>query len=126
MTILTRFGPQQMILMNLDGGEKHQLIGITSCAVEALDCRATDRRFDALPVPLLKLAPNGDLLIANEAARRLLLIDGVESVNLSDLMDGLGGSVNDWLHRSAFGIGKPLSELLRLTRARSKTFVQVT
>ena len=126
VTILTRFGPQQMILMNLDGGEKHRLIGITSCAVEALDCRATDRRFDALPLPLLKLAPNGDLLIANEAARRLLLIDGVESVNLNDLMDGLGGSVNDWLHRSAFGLGKPQSEFLRLTRARSKTFVQVT
>ena len=112
--------------MNLDGGEKHQLIGITSCAVEALDCRATDRRFDALPVPLLKLAPNGDLLIANEAARRLLVIDGAESVNLSDLMDGLGRSVNDWLHRSAFGLGQPQSEFLRLTRARSETFVQVT
>lgn len=65
MTILTRVGPQQMILMDLDGVEKHRLIFITSCAVEALDCRATDRRFDALPVPLLKLAPNGDLLIAN-------------------------------------------------------------
>ena len=54
-----------MILMDLDGVEKHRLIFITSCAVEALDCQATDRRFDALPVPLLKLAPNGDLLIAN-------------------------------------------------------------
>ena len=57
---------------------------------------ATDRRIDALPVPLLKLAPNRDLLIANEAVRRLLLIDGVESVSLSDLMDGFGRSVNDW------------------------------
>jgi two-component system cell cycle sensor histidine kinase/response regulator CckA len=126
VTILTRFGPQQMILMDLDGGEKHRLIVFTSCAVEALDCRATDRRFDALPVPLLKLAPNGDLLIANEAARRLLVIDGVENVNLSYLMDGLGRSVNDWLHRSAFGLGQPQSEFLRLTRARSETFVQVT
>ena len=87
---------------------------------------ATDRRIDALPVPLLKLAPNRDLLIANEAVRRLLLIDGVESVSLSDLMDGFGRSVNDWFYRSAFGLEQPQSEFLLLTRARSETFVKVT
>ena len=76
-------------------------------------------------MPLLKLAPNGDLLIANEAARRLLLIDSVEIVNLSDLMDGLGRSVNDWLYRSAFGLGQPQSEFLCLTRARGETYVKV-
>ena len=64
-----------------------------------------DRSFHKVPVPLLKLAINGDLLMANEAARRLLGIKSVENINLRDLMNGLGRSLNDWLNRSVFGGG---------------------
>ena len=79
-----------------------------------------------MPVPLLKLAINGDLLMANEAALRLLDINSVENLNLRDLMDGLGQSFNEWLNRSAFGVHHPSSEFLRLKRGETETFLQVT
>ena len=73
-------------------------------------------------MPLLKLAINGDLLMANEAARRLLDITSVQNINLRDLMNGLGQSLTEWLNRSALGVHQPNSEFLRLRAAKRKPF----
>ena len=84
------------------------------------------RYFDALPVPLLKLDPAGTVLMSNKPARDLLGFRPQTENRLSDLMEGLGRAISDWLIEASAGRAGPHSEFLRLTRADSEVFVQVT
>ena len=84
------------------------------------------RYFDALPVPLLKLDPAGTVLMSNKPARDLLGLRPQSESRLSDLMEGLGRAISDWLIEASAGRAGPHSEFLRLTRADSEIFVQVT
>ncbi|KUF11550.1 ATP-binding response regulator [Pseudoponticoccus marisrubri] len=82
--------------------------------------------FDELPVPLLKVAPDGTILRANPEARRMLALDRGAGGNLAEYMEGLGRALSDWLQEAASGRGPHRSEFLRLTRADQEVFVQVT
>ncbi len=87
--------------------------------------------FDRLPVPLLKVAPDGTILRANAEARRMLDMQGVDkqgavSGNLAEYMEGLGRALSDWLREAAEGRGPHRSEFLRLSRSDQEVFVQVT
>ncbi len=82
--------------------------------------------FDELPVPLLKLARTGEVQISNRPARDLLGVDGCCGKTLSELMEGLGRSIPDWLEDAAKGRGGVQSEFLRVRRDDRETFVQVT
>ena len=82
--------------------------------------------FDELPVPLLKLARTGEVQISNRPARDLLGVEGCCGKTLSELMEGLGRSIPDWLEDAAKGRGGVQSEFLRVRRDDRETFVQVT
>ncbi|MGK7754999.1 MULTISPECIES: hybrid sensor histidine kinase/response regulator [unclassified Roseovarius] len=82
--------------------------------------------FDELPVPLLKLARSGEVQISNRPARDLLGVEGCCGKTLSDLMEGLGRSIPDWLEDAAQGRGGVHSEFLRVRSDDRETFVQVT
>ncbi|WP_236016428.1 hybrid sensor histidine kinase/response regulator [Salipiger abyssi] len=82
--------------------------------------------FDALPVPLLRLAADGTVLRANAVACRLLAVERTDGGSITDYMEGLGRSITDWLSEAAAGRGLHRSEFLRLTRADREIFVQVT
>ena len=82
--------------------------------------------FDTLPVPLLKVAPNGEILRSNAEARRLLRISEQKAGNLAEHMEGLGRAIGDWLLDASEGRGKHRSEFLRLTSVEREVFVQVT
>lgn len=82
--------------------------------------------FDGLPVPLLKVAPDGQILRANPEARRLLDLGQRPPGQIVEHMEGLGRAIKDWLQEAADGRGLHRSEFLRLTRADREVFVQVT
>ncbi len=82
--------------------------------------------FDELPVPLLKLTRHGDIQLSNRPARDLLGVESCGGRILSDLMEGLGRSIPDWLEDAAMGRGGMASEFLRVRRDDKETFVQVT
>lgn len=82
--------------------------------------------FDGLPVPLLKVAPEGQILRANPEARRLLNLGQRDPGQIVEHMEGLGRAIKDWLQEAADGRGLHRSEFLRLTRADREVFVQVT
>ena len=88
--------------------------------------RTKDAGFEALPVPLLKLTSGGMIVQANHAARDLLDVSEVTDRCLSDCMEGLGRSIDDWLEDAASGKSTGKSEFLRLTRSDRDVFVQVT
>jgi two-component system cell cycle sensor histidine kinase/response regulator CckA len=81
--------------------------------------------FEVLPVALMRLGADGRVREINRAARGL--IGQVEpGTNLSDLVEGLGRPVADWLADAAAGRGDGRPEVLRAHRGESETFLQVT
>ncbi|MEM1360208.1 MAG: ATP-binding protein [Pseudomonadota bacterium] len=82
--------------------------------------------FDTIPVPLLKLTPDGEVLQANRAARTLLEDPMPLGRQLQEMVAGLGRSVTDWLQESAGGRGLNQSEFLQLVNKSKDVFVQVT
>jgi two-component system cell cycle sensor histidine kinase/response regulator CckA len=93
---------------------------------ETADLLGVDSGFDTLPVPLLKVTPDGTILRANPEARRLLELPRDKAGSLTSYMEGLGRALTDWLQEAADGRGLHRSEFLRLTRPDSEVFVQVT
>lgn len=82
--------------------------------------------FESLPVGLLRLSPDGQVLSANLAARDLLDHGGEEGTFLSDLVEGLGRPIGDWLADALAGRAVNRPEVLRATQPASDTYVQVT
>ena len=80
--------------------------------------------FDALPVALLRLSPDGQIRRANIAARRLfagrLPQDRDLRVHLSGLLEGPGRPVNDWLVDAMSGRLDGRAEMLRLRPAEGR------
>jgi two-component system, cell cycle sensor histidine kinase and response regulator CckA len=74
--------------------------------------------FEAIPVALLRIAPNGHIRRANAAARRLLgpsLPQGSDTVHIGSLLDGPGRPAGEWIaeaHAARRNDGR--SEVLRL------------
>ncbi|WP_234417089.1 ATP-binding protein [Loktanella sp. Alg231-35] len=81
---------------------------------------------DDLPVPLLKVANDGQLLAANSEARALLHIPTPQGRRLSDVLDGPGRLITDWLEEALNGRSAHVSQFLRVRGASEDTFIQVT
>ncbi len=94
--------------------------------VAAQEMLETQPQLDTLPVPLLKLSSDGQILLANAEAARLLDIRKDRAGALAEYMEGLGRPILDWIGKAAEGNGLNRSEFLRLTRNDKEIFVQVT
>lgn len=82
--------------------------------------------FNTLPVPMLKIAPQGEVIEANRLAAELLGQPVSKGTHISQVMQGLGRPIADWLRDMAEGIAAQKSEFLRLSRKDKEVFVQVT
>lgn len=81
---------------------------------------------EAIPVPVLKLSTEGQVLALNMQARELLGGEAGEGDAMFDHMTGLGRPLSDWLRDVAVGKMVNHTEFLRLTRSDKETYVQVT
>jgi len=82
--------------------------------------------FETLPVPMIKVAPSGEILTINARAVQLLGQDVPDGTMLGQVMQGLGRSIPDWLRDTVEGQATLQSEFLRLTRQDKEVFVQVS
>lgn len=83
--------------------------------------------FDQLPVALVSLGEKGRVQNANRAAKHLLHIDEQEDFPLfSELLTGLGRSVQDWVEEALDAPSPPQAEVLRIQRGETESFTQVT
>jgi two-component system cell cycle sensor histidine kinase/response regulator CckA len=82
---------------------------------------------EELPVAVLKLGVDGQLLQANASARSLLSIDHIDpDMNFANLVTGLGRSVRSWLE-DALHAHHPLQpEVLRVRDRTEESFLQVS
>jgi len=82
--------------------------------------------FDSLPVPMIKIAPTGQVIEANKLARGLMNDPLSADTDLSDLVEGLGRSVTDWLVDAANGRGLKSSEILRARKSEKELYLQIS
>ena len=82
--------------------------------------------FDALPVAMLKIARSGDVQMANRLARELLAHRAPLGCHLSDLVEGLGRPVSDWLDDATRGHGLNRTEVVRAIHPTKDVFLQIT
>ena len=82
--------------------------------------------FDDLPVPLLKVAPNGKILTCNRPARQLLALKDVQGAYLGDLVEGLGRPIVDWLEATAASRSEQKPEFVRASRQAQEVFFQIS
>lgn len=124
--ITTRDGVQSCLLVELDGGAGRREIFLLP-GLAAPEYQADGWAFfDELPVPLLKVAATGEVQLSNRPARDLLGVDQCRDMRLSDLMDGLGRPITDWLGDAAAGRGTVHAEFMRVRRDDREVFVQVS
>ncbi len=121
----TETGTKRVLVQCVEAGAGRMELTF-SPIVEEDDRSDNQGSFDSLPVPLIKVAPDGKVLRANPEARRMLDLGQGEPGNLTEYMEGLGRALTDWLQEAASGKGLHRSEFLRLTRADQEVFVQVT
>ena len=95
--------------------------------VTAIDAQNNENQFfDGLPVPMLKIAPSGKVVQANQLARGLLNDPVSTDTGLGDLVEGLGRSVVDWVADAVEGRGLSRSEVLRARKSDKEIYLQVT
>ncbi|MEP5761122.1 MAG: ATP-binding protein [Litoreibacter sp.] len=78
------------------------------------------------PVALLKIRPDGRVAEANRLARGLMRLENREGAQLSDLVEGLGRPISDWLSDAAEGRSLQKPEILRLFGQDEEMFLQIT
>ena len=122
--ITTAAGAEHVIPAELDGGAGRRAICLLPTA-EVPSAQGNWPSLAELPVPLLRVAPDGVVEYHNRMAAQLLGDALVDGVHLSQLMEGLGRSITDWLEDTIAGRITKKSEFLRLTRADKEVFVQV-
>ncbi len=81
---------------------------------------------EKLPVPLLRLTADGIIELSNHPARELLGVSSGAGRRLSDLMEGPGRPMADWLRDGVEGRVLRQPETLQMRRKDKEVFVQVS
>ncbi|WP_370202605.1 two-component system sensor histidine kinase NtrB, partial [Salipiger bermudensis] len=124
--VLTPEGPESFEVRCVDAGIGRREVVLHTIEDSALSEGGAPDGVDDLPVPLLRLAPDGRILRANASACKLLDTERADGRNLAEFMEGLGRSIRLWISEAAAGRGLHRSEFLRLIRPDREIFVQVT
>ena len=123
----TSEGSRQVLVAEIDAGANRRALYLLPPPDEIISPSELGwETFQDLPVPLIKLGPDGTVLAFNRMAAKLLGVSLRREAHLSQLMEGLGRSISDWLDDSLAGRLVQKSEFLRLTRTDREIFVQVS
>ncbi len=123
--ISTLNGNVPCVVAELKGSAGRREFVLVPSPERHVDLPESERFFDELPVPLLKLSPDGRVTSSNRMARGLLGRSELNGESLSNLLEGLGRSITDWLSDTASGQIGQQSEFLKVRRDDYETFVQV-
>ena len=78
------------------------------------------------PVALLKIRPDGSIAEANRLARVLMQLENQENVKLTDILEGLGRPIGEWLLDASEGRSLQKPEVLKLSGKDDEMYLQVT
>lgn len=118
-------GPTRALVSEVDAGAGRRALYLLPPGADTISKDGWNV-FQDLPVPLLKVNPEGNVQAYNRLAAGLIGVALKDKVHLSDLMEGLGRSITGWLTETLAGRATQQSEFLRLKRTDKEVFVQVT
>lgn len=118
--------PRTVRAVVLPRGNDQQEIILTPADMLETAGADLDQILDRMPVALARIEPNGKLIFANEPARGLLGEKAVAGIDLSDLIEGLGRSVQDRLEDVMRGRRHSRTEVARGVVNDREIFLQVT
>jgi len=81
---------------------------------------------DDLPVPVLKVATDGKIILCNQPAQDLLAETSPDGAYLGDLVEGLGRPVADWLADAATSTSEVKSEIVRASKQSHELYLQIS
>ena len=87
---------------------------------------AETRHLQNLPVGLAHIGADGRILYVNDEARRLLRLRGSSLPEISDVLEGLGRPVTEWVADIASRRLARAHEVLRLSGENSETYLKLT
>lgn len=127
MQVATTNGNQPALIAQTDAGAGRRAIYLLPPPEAGASVQDPDWQvFQDMPIPMMKIAPDGTVQAYNKRASNLIGVSLLEGAHLSVLMEGLGRSISDWLADTLAGRLVQKSEFLRLTRGDREAFVQVT
>ena len=120
--------PARIIELRNDDGWRD--IAIIPCAASVRDAQveipAKPDLLTVLPVPMLKIGADGDLIDANNEARTILSLEDGNFPPLFELLEGMGRSISDWITDAANGRGLLKPEIVRAVTPGPELFLQIT
>lgn len=123
--VIGRDGPVKTFVAEIEGaGGRREIYFVPGLASGGVS--QTTPVLDDLPVPLLKIGDGGTVEEANLLARELLAMPETGNFTVSDLVEGLGRSVRDWLDAAMQGHGLHMSEVIRARLPEQEVFLQIT
>ncbi len=127
MKVATISGNQPALVAQTDAGAGRRAIYfLPPPAIDDVGQNPDWQVFQDMPIPMVKIAPDGTVQAFNKRASKLIGVVLTEGAHISSLMEGLGRSISDWLEDTLAGRLAQKSEFLRLTRGDREAFVQVT
>ncbi|WP_298863335.1 ATP-binding protein [uncultured Sulfitobacter sp.] len=127
MQVSTTAGNRPALVAQTDAGAGRRALYLLPPPAEGEPVQNHDWQvFQDMPIPMIKIAPDGSVQAYNKRASKLIGVVLEEGAHLSALMEGLGRSIDDWLSDTLAGRLIQKSEFLRLTRGDCEAFVQVT
>ena len=123
-------GPVRCLVAELEGASGRREIFLLPTAGDAARLPAAREGFEDLPVALVRLSASGRVEGANRLARELLSLpahaDGAESVAITELLEGPGRPLADWLAEAMAGTAENRPQVLRLRRREDDSYLQVS
>jgi two-component system cell cycle sensor histidine kinase/response regulator CckA len=107
-------------------GDDRLLWTLDPAAVPRAIHDASNALIETLPVALARLAPTGEVLFANAAARSLLGSAAVPGARISALVEGLGRSMETRIAEALRGDGSGRPEIARSEPDGREVFLQVS
>ncbi|MCV6586522.1 MAG: ATP-binding protein [Marinibacterium sp.] len=122
--ITTRSGPADVVFAQHQRGDGRREICLL--AVPQGSISIGKDMFESLPVPLVKLSPDGAVLAANRMAVGMIGRAGAAPARIEDVLIGQGRSIEDWLKDTLTRHPAPQAEVLELSGRDQEAYVQVT
>ena len=126
-TITTEDGPvdTRVIIIEATGGRAEYFLAPAD-KTELAAPAATMEAMEEFPVALLKIAQDGQIVDANHLARDMMELEKAPNKRLSDLVEGLGRPISEWLSDASEGRSLHKPEVLRATGREDELYLQVT
>ncbi len=122
--ISTTDGSRKVLVAEVQAGAGRRALYLLPAPESALETQGW-QAFEDLPVPMIKVAPDGTVQSFNRMASNLVGVALEKDEHLSRVMEGLGRSITDWINDTLADRLVQKSEFLRLKRADREVFVQV-